>query len=52
MSVLAVVLQRATGKKRRVAGHPENQERDPLGSASDCPPTYGMSAGELKRPGC
>ena len=35
----------------RSAGHPENQERDPLGSASDLPPAYGISAGERKRPG-
>jgi hypothetical protein len=36
----------------RSAGHPENQERDPLGSASDLPPAYGISAGERKRLGC
>jgi hypothetical protein len=36
----------------RSAGHPENQERDPLGSASDLPPAYGILAGGRKRLGC
>jgi hypothetical protein len=42
----------AGGYGDRPAGHPENQRRDPLGSASDLPPAYGIPAGERKRPGC
>jgi hypothetical protein len=34
-------IARCSTPRGRSAGHPENQRRDPLGSASDLPPAYG-----------